>query len=133
MPRPRRRAILKAATAGPNDGGEMAIDFTGTNTEKTDKLIAAVVEQRTTLRLFLLAVGVGLPLLAGLQASVVVESFRTTAKLDRLADKVDRLAEQQAATQAEVNRLAQQQAATRAEVQALGGRIERLEQRVGKP
>ncbi|MBX9582622.1 MAG: hypothetical protein K2X87_20130 [Gemmataceae bacterium] len=132
----------------------MAIDFTGTNTEKTDKLIAAVVEQRTTLRLFLFAVGLGLPLVVGLQVSVVVESFRTTAKLDRLADRVDRLAEQQTATQAKVDRLVEQQtatqaevrtlrtevgqlakeqAATRAEVQALGGRIERLEQRVGKP
>jgi outer membrane murein-binding lipoprotein Lpp len=125
----------------------MAIDFTGTNTEETDKLIAAVVELRTTVRLFLFAVGLGLPLVVGLQVSVVVESFRTTAKLDQLAEQqaatrtevqtvraeVVRLTEQQAATRAEVDRLAKEQAATRAEVQTLGGRIERLEQRVGKP
>lgn len=129
----RRPVMLKPSTVRPNGGGAMAIDFTGTNTEKTDKLVTAVVEQRTTLRLFLLAVGLGLPLLVGLQTSVVVELFRTTSKLDRLAD-------QQADTQAEVRtlrtevgRLAEQQAATQAEVRTVGERIGRVEQRLPKP
>ena len=68
----------------------VADDFTGTNTERIDKLIVAVVELRTTVRLLLTLVWVTLPLIVGLQVFLVVQSFRTEAKLDRLIDRVDR-------------------------------------------
>ena len=41
----------------------MVTDFTGTNTEKVDKVVGAVVEPRTTVRLCLATVGLGLPLI----------------------------------------------------------------------
>ena len=66
-------------------------DFTGTNTEKVDKMIGAVVELRTTVRLCLAAVGLGLPLIIGLLTFLVVQSFSTAAKVDRLSDRIDRM------------------------------------------
>lgn len=69
----------------------MATDFVGTNTEKVDKVVGAVVELRTTVRLCLAAVGMGLPLIIGLLTFLVVQSFSTAAKVDRLADRLDRV------------------------------------------
>lgn len=69
----------------------MATDFAGTNTEKVDKLIGAVVELRTTVRLCLAAVGLGMPLMIGLLTFLVVQSFSTSAKVDRLGDRIDRV------------------------------------------
>lgn len=68
----------------------MATDFTGTNTEKIDKVVGAVVELRTTVRLCLAAVGLGMPLILGLLTFLVVQSFSTSAKVDRLSDRLDR-------------------------------------------
>ena len=69
----------------------MSIDFTGTNTDKVDKLIGAMVERRTTVRLCLAAVGVGMPLAIGLLTFLVTQSFSTAAKVDRVSDRIDRL------------------------------------------
>lgn len=69
----------------------MATDFTGTNTEKVDKVVGAVVELRTTVRLCLAAVGFGMPLVIGLLTFVVVQSFGMSAKIDRLGDRIDRV------------------------------------------
>jgi hypothetical protein len=69
----------------------MAIDFAGTNSEKVDKVIGAVVELRTTIRLCLAAVGLGPPLIIGLLTFLVVQSFSTAAKVDRLSDRLDRI------------------------------------------
>ncbi len=69
----------------------MATDFTGTNTEKMDKTIGAIVELRTTVRLCLAAVGLGMPLIIGLLAFLVAQSFSTAAKVDRVSDRLDRV------------------------------------------
>ena len=69
----------------------MATDFTGTNTEKVDKVVGAVVELRTTVRLCLAAVGLGLLLIIGLLTFLVVQSFSTAAKVDRLGERIDRM------------------------------------------
>jgi hypothetical protein len=69
----------------------MATDFVGTNSEKVDKLVGAMVELRTTVRLCLAAIGVGGPMVLGLLTFLVVQSFSTAAKVDRLGDRIDRL------------------------------------------
>ena len=69
----------------------MAMDFVGTNTEKIDRVVGAIIELRTTVRLCLAAVGLGVPLIIGLLTFLVVQSFSTTAKVDRLADRLDRI------------------------------------------
>jgi hypothetical protein len=69
----------------------MVTDFTGTNTEKVDKLIASIIELRTTVRLCLAAVGIGVPLMIGLLTFLVAQSFSTAAKVDRVGDRIDRL------------------------------------------
>ena len=69
----------------------MATDFVGTNTEKVDKLVGSLIELRTTVRLCLAAVGLGVPLAVGLLTFLVVQSFGTAAKVDRLGDRIDRV------------------------------------------
>ena len=68
----------------------MATDLTGTNTEKVDKLVGAIVEMRTTVRLCLAAIGIGVPLMIGLLTFLVTQSFSTAAKVDRVGDRIDR-------------------------------------------
>lgn len=72
-------------------GGSMSTDFTGTNTEKIDEVIVALVELRTTVRLLMTVVGVSTPLILGLLSFLVAQSFRTEAKLERLTDRVERV------------------------------------------
>ena len=67
----------------------MASDFTGSNSEKIDKLVAAVIELRTTVRLCLGIIGIGFPLMVGLLTFLVVQSFSTSAKVDRLSDRMN--------------------------------------------
>lgn len=69
----------------------MASDFSGRNTEKIDKLIAAVIELRTTVRSCLGVIAIGLPLIISLLAFLVLQSFATAAKVDRLSERLDRL------------------------------------------
>lgn len=66
----------------------MATDFTGTNTEKIDKLVATTIELRTTLRLCFGIIGVGFPLMIGLLTFLVVQSFSTASKVERLTDQI---------------------------------------------
>jgi hypothetical protein len=66
----------------------MASDFTGTNSEKIDKLIATVIELRTTLRICFAIIGVGFPLMISLLAFLVLQSFSTSSKVDRLNDRI---------------------------------------------
>lgn len=65
--------------------------FSGTNTEKIDQLVAAVVELRTTVRLATWVLSVCFPLMVGLQAFVLNKASDTSAKLDRVIDRLDRL------------------------------------------
>ena len=75
----------------PLGGLAVSIDFTGTSTDRVDQLIGAMVELRTTVRLCLVAVGVGMPLAIGLLTFLVAQSFGTAAKVDRVSDRIDRL------------------------------------------
>lgn len=66
----------------------MATDFTGTNTEKIDKLVATIIELRTTIRICFGIIGVGFPFMIGLLTFLVVQSFSTASKVDRLNDRI---------------------------------------------
>ncbi len=66
----------------------MADDFSGTNSEKIDKLVQTVIELRTTLRLCFALIGFGFPLMVSLLAFLVLQSFSTAAKVDRINDQV---------------------------------------------
>lgn len=66
----------------------MVTDFSGTNTEKIDKLVAAIIELRTTLRICLVVISVGFPLMVGLLTFLVAQSFSTAAKVERLTDQI---------------------------------------------
>jgi uncharacterized membrane protein YbhN (UPF0104 family) len=66
----------------------MAPDFTGTNTEKIDKLVATIIDLRTTLRICFATIGVGFPVTVGLLTFLVVQSFSTASKVDRLNDQI---------------------------------------------
>ena len=66
----------------------MADDFSGTNSEKIDKLVQTVIELRTTLRICFAIIGIGFPLMVSLLAFLVLQSFTTSAKVDRLTDQV---------------------------------------------
>lgn len=88
----------------------MSSDFSGTNTEKIDKLVATTIELRTTLRICFAVVGIGFPLMVGLLVFLVVQSFSTAAKVDRLNEtstKFDRLTDQLATVRSEYVRLAE--------------------------
>jgi hypothetical protein len=82
----------------------MATDFSGTNTEKIDKVVAAVIELRTTMRLCFAIIGIGLPLIVGLLTFLDVQSFSTSAKVDRLSD---RMSDQISAIKGEHEKLSQ--------------------------
>ena len=70
----------------------MSGDFTGTDSGKIDKLVAAMVEIKAALRFCLMIVGfgfgIGFPLMVGLLTFLVTQSFSTSAKVDRLADRI---------------------------------------------
>ncbi len=69
----------------------MATDFVGTNTDKIDKLVATIIELRTTLRICFTIVGVGFPIMIGLLTFLVVQSFSNASKIDRLNDQITAL------------------------------------------
>lgn len=66
----------------------MATDFTGTDSEKIDKLIVTIIELRTTLRICFAIIGVGFPTMIGLLSFLVVQSFSTSAKVDSITDQI---------------------------------------------
>ncbi len=67
----------------------MAIDFTGTATEKTDKLVAAVVKITTTLEILKWVVVICFPAVVAFNAFVIARVYETAAKVDRLGDRVN--------------------------------------------
>jgi hypothetical protein len=71
----------------------MADEFTGTNTEKIDKLIAAVVELKTTVRIGTWLVGLSLPFLVALVTVLVAKTFEMSSRLDRVDGRLDRMDE----------------------------------------
>ena len=87
-------------------------DFTGTNTEKIDKLVGAVIEMRALLRLCYYIVGAGFPLLILLLTFLVAKAYEVSAKLDRIGDQL-------VTVQRDHNELK--------------GRVDRLEGKAGKP
>jgi hypothetical protein len=80
----------------------MSIDFTGSNSEKIDKLVGTIIELRTTMRICFAVVGLGFPLIVGHLTFLVAQSFSTLAKVDRLSDQI-------AATRNDDLRLAERQ------------------------
>src|SRR4051794_16845171 len=104
----------------------MATDFAGTNTERIDKVVGAVIELRTTVRLCLAAVGVGMPLALGLLTFLVAESFGATAKAERLGDRIDAL-------EKKVDRLGDRLDTLEKKVDRLGARLDIIEKQTRKP
>jgi septal ring factor EnvC (AmiA/AmiB activator) len=80
---------MSTATPTPPSGPPMPDDFTGTNTDKIDKLITAVVEIRTTLRNIIWALSTVLPLLLMFGAYLVVTANANSTKIERLTDRVE--------------------------------------------
>ena len=78
-------------TNAPAGTPPMADDLTGTNTEKIDKLVSAVVEIKTTIRVTAWMVGFTLPFLVALLGFLVVRSYETSAKLDRMDERLGRI------------------------------------------
>ena len=66
----------------------MSIDFSGINSDKIDKLVVRIIVLRTTLRICFAVIGLGFPLMIGLPTFLVVQSFSTAAKIDRLDDQI---------------------------------------------
>lgn len=63
-------------------------DFTGSNTEKIDKLVTVVIELRAMLKLCYYIIGAGFPLLILLLSFLVAKAYEASAKLDRLGDHI---------------------------------------------
>lgn len=80
-------------------------DFSGTNTEKIDKLVTTVIELRATLRFCYYIMGVGLPLVILLVTFLETEVFRTSGKIDRLTDHITSLERQVDGMQTRLERL----------------------------
>ena len=110
----------------------MATDFVGTNSEKTDKIIVALVELRTTVRLLLAAVGLGTPLVVGFSAFLVVQSYRAEANLERLSERTGALTGQVNALTARVDGLSSQVNTLTVRVELLTTRVEGLTERVSQ-
>lgn len=78
-------------TNAPAGAAPMADDFTGTNTEKIDKLIAAVVEIKATVRVATWLVGLFLPLLVAVLGFLVLKTFELSVKMERIEGRLDRM------------------------------------------
>ncbi len=119
----------------------MATDFSGTNTERTDKLVVALVELRTTVRLMLAAVSLVGPVMVGILSFLYVQASETNvklerlyervdanaARLDRVAEKVDRLSERVEANSAKLDRIAQQADANAVALERIAAQLNRME------
>lgn len=69
----------------------MAAAIVGTNTEKIDILIQVVTELRTTVRLATAILAVCFPLMITFQVFLLTKAYESSAKLDRMADRLDRI------------------------------------------
>lgn len=76
--------------------------MTGDVGEPIDKLTEATIELRTTLRIGFTIVGIGFPLMIWLLTFLVIRSFSTSARVDRLSDQI-------ATTRSDYTRLAERQ------------------------
>ena len=74
----------------------MAENIGGTNSDKIDKLITPTIELRMTVRNCFALIGVGLPMIVGLLTFLVVQSFSTSAQVDRLNDQIATIRQDQA-------------------------------------
>ncbi len=63
--------------------------YTGTNTEKIEKVIVDLVEIKTTLKICAWIAGVSAPFLLGLGAFLVSKVYETSTKIDRLTYRFD--------------------------------------------
>lgn len=64
---------------------------TTSNQYEADKMVGSIVELRTTMQHCLAAIGIGVPLMIVLLSFLVVQSFSTSAKVDRLGDRLERV------------------------------------------
>ena len=69
----------------------MATDFAGTHSERIDKLTGSHVELRTMVRVSAAAIVLLFPVTIGLVSYLVVDSFRTSAKIDVLDVRMNRV------------------------------------------
>jgi hypothetical protein len=113
------------------------VTFTGTQGEKVDQLITAVVEQRTTLRLVLAAVGMmvllGFPLLIGLQAFLVSKTFDHAGRLERVEERLGRMDKTLTALEDRMGRIDKTLAAVEDRLGRMEKSLATLESRPAKP
>ena len=69
----------------------MATDFSGTNTERIDKLAAAVVDIRAEMRVIKAVFVIVFPFLVLFCGFLATESYRASSRLDRSGDRLDRI------------------------------------------
>lgn len=69
----------------------MPDDYTGTNTEKIQQLILDVTTLIASLQIASWVIGISVPVLVGLGVFLVAKTYENSAKLDRIADQVDRM------------------------------------------
>ena len=70
----------------------MTVELSGTDAEKIDKLIVAIVELRTEVQLCMGIAALALPLMLGSLTFLAVQSINTGLKLDRTAERLERTA-----------------------------------------
>ncbi len=63
--------------------------YTGTNTEKIEKVTVDLVEIKTTLKICAWIAGVSAPFLLGLGAFLVSKVYETSTKIDRLTYRLE--------------------------------------------
>lgn len=103
----------------------VADDFSGTNSEKIDKPVAAVTDLRANVRIFYWASGVALPALFGLMAYVVLTLGALNTKVEATGVRVGLLEARFDRLEARVDKL-------EARLTEVTDRLARIEERVGR-
>ena len=88
-------ADLPPTAPGGTDVGD---DFTGTNSEKIDKLIGRVMEMRATLRSIYLIAVLFVPSIIGLFGYLVIHGHSLALRVERQAEKIEQVERQQRET-----------------------------------
>jgi septal ring factor EnvC (AmiA/AmiB activator) len=71
--------------------GDMADDFTGTNSEKIDRLVSRVLVMEATLRVISRAAVVFVPSIIGLFCYLVINNHTLALRMERQAEKVEQI------------------------------------------
>jgi hypothetical protein len=85
----------------------MAIDITGTNTEKIDKLAAAVIELRATGRIVAFAMVLLVPIMAGGIGYLISQNSTTATRLAALDERTSQIEKRLDRIEAKIDKLSE--------------------------